>query len=367
MNLSPRHLALPSRLNVSHATEHGQALVRVVGSVAFLASQALLGFGLHLDFACAALPAALLYAAFAYAWAWVVAHERLNASQRLWATTVADQGIFAFAFATAPEGWQLAIWAPIFASIGYGLRFGPHAAVRAQVVGVVLIGLAMSVTPFWRTHATAAAGFILSLILLPQYAIRLANAIAEERAAAQQQAREFEALTRIDPLTGAFNRVGISHFLQTELTHNRTGALLYADLDGFKAVNDTAGHAAGDELLQSVTAAMRAAVRGSDAVARLGGDEFAIVLPHASEEDARRVGKKVLDAINARQVAGYPQLRVSASIGIVCFPHADADSASALLSVADAQMYAAKRRGKNQLCYAEADTACFASTAEASA
>lgn len=367
MPLSPRHLALPSRLNISHATEHGQALVRVIGSVAFLALQSLLGFGLNLEFAHTALPAALLYATFAYVWAWVVAYERFNASQRLWATTVADQGIFAFAFASAPEGWQLAIWAPIFASIGYGLRFGPQAAARAQAVGVALIGVAMLITPFWRAHATAAAGFIASLILLPQYAMRLANAIAQERAAAQQQAREFEALTRIDPLTGALNRVGISHFLQTELKHNRTGALLYADLDGFKAVNDTAGHAAGDELLQSVTVAMRGAVRGSDAVARLGGDEFAIVLPHASEEDARRVGEKLLDAINAHQVAGYPQLRVSASIGVVTFPRADADSAAALLGVADAQMYAAKRRGKNQLCYAGSPAAYFATTAEASA
>ncbi|MCX9154622.1 GGDEF domain-containing protein [Niveibacterium sp. 24ML] len=367
MPLAPRHLALPSRLNVQHATEHGQALVRVIGGGLFLLLQILLAFGLNVDFARAAIAPAVLYAAFGYVWAWVVAYEHFSGTQRLWITTLADQAIFAYAFAAAPEGWQLAIWAPIFASIGYGLRFGPRAALRAQGVGVLFIGAAMSATPYWQTHATTALGFIASLVLLPQYAIRLANAIAQERELAQQQAREFEALTRMDPLTGVFNRQGIAHFLQTELAHQRAGALLYVDLDGFKSVNDTAGHAAGDDILRRASEAIQCAVRGSDALARLGGDEFAIVLPHANEEDARRVGEKVLEAIATCQVDGYPQLRLGASIGVVSFPHPEAASAAALLDVADARMYAAKRRGKNQLCCEALPSAAFAPPAAANA
>jgi diguanylate cyclase (GGDEF)-like protein len=132
--------------------------------------------------------------------------------------------------------------------------------------------------------------------------------------------------------------------LLAHLEPQRKGpAVLYLDLDGFKAINDAHGHATGDELLGIVAARLTRAVRSEDVVSRLGGDEFACLLPDGlSREQLIQVAQKLFDAVSAPAKIGTLTVTVRPSIGIAAFP-ADGASAEALLESADAAMYSAKR------------------------
>lgn len=124
-------------------------------------------------------------------------------------------------------------------------------------------------------------------------------------------------------------------------------ALLFMDLDGFKEVNDTLGHAAGDLLLKESAQRLLACVRESDTVARIGGDEFTAILPHVREAaEAERVATKILDRLREPFHLQGQDVFVSASIGIAVYP-GDADSSAVLIKHADAAMYRAKDSGKN--------------------
>lgn len=130
---------------------------------------------------------------------------------------------------------------------------------------------------------------------------------------------------------------------------NRTQvAVLFVDLDRFKAINDARGHAAGDKLLQSVAKRLKACVRGSDTVSRKGGDEFVVLLSEiAHRDDAARTADKVIAAVAAAQSGAAHGLDLTASVGIALYPD-DGEDAPALLKSADAAMYRAKEAGRNR-------------------
>jgi diguanylate cyclase (GGDEF)-like protein len=118
------------------------------------------------------------------------------------------------------------------------------------------------------------------------------------------------------------------------------------DLDGFKAVNDTLGHAAGDGLLFEVARRARECVRESDTLGRLGGDEFLAILPEAGREGALHVAEKIRVALAAPySISGKP-VSISASLGIALYPEHGED-ADALFRAADAALYGAKHAGRN--------------------
>jgi diguanylate cyclase (GGDEF)-like protein len=162
-----------------------------------------------------------------------------------------------------------------------------------------------------------------------------------------------------DPLTGLANRELLRRRLARAVErHRRDGqpvALLFVDLDDFKLINDSLGHAAGDRLLGAVGERLRSCVRGVDAVARLGGDEFAVLLDGpADPSDERvvspdRVGERILAALHRPFRIDGHAVTVGASVGVVV-PDGSGDlDADALLRHADAAMYAGKRRGKGVL------------------
>ena len=126
-------------------------------------------------------------------------------------------------------------------------------------------------------------------------------------------------------------------------------ALLYIDLDGFKLVNDSLGHAIGDQLLRQVAERLRARVRSSDTLARLGGDEFAVVV---SGENAREQGSVAALALLTMLAPAFRveehEITIGASIGMSVFPE-NGTTPMELLQQADGAMYAAKRMGKNRL------------------
>jgi len=139
--------------------------------------------------------------------------------------------------------------------------------------------------------------------------------------------------------------------VRAQRKHGRVG-LLFIDLDGFKRVNDSLGHEAGDELLKRASAQFEQTVRGSDFLARLGGDEFAVVIEADSSESAVALGARLIESIRRPLLAGRADYLVSASIGVAIFPDDGVDTSS-LLAQADRAMYRAKRLGKARVSLAE--------------
>jgi len=158
-------------------------------------------------------------------------------------------------------------------------------------------------------------------------------------------------LAQYDALTDLPNRVllldRLAQLAKATLREQFKGAVLFLDLDRFKEVNDTLGHAAGDVLLQTVARRLVNNVRSADTVARLGGDEFVVILSQVHRAaDAARVAQKLLAAISTPVVLYDRELSVSASIGLCIFPD-DGTDAPELIRHADAAMYQAKNAGRN--------------------
>ncbi|MCB1887364.1 MAG: GGDEF domain-containing protein [Rhodocyclaceae bacterium] len=178
----------------------------------------------------------------------------------------------------------------------------------------------------------------------PMYGV--ANDITERRRAIATVL----SLAERDPLTGVFNRRGMQRLASRVLQsadERRRVAVLMVDLDGFKAVNDSHGHEAGDKLLVQISQRLESLLRKSDYVARLGGDEFAVILTGlAAPEAATRIAAKLVDACAEAVPIGDVVLRVSASVGVAVSATAD-DVFEILLGQADQAMYEAKRGGKS--------------------
>jgi len=174
-----------------------------------------------------------------------------------------------------------------------------------------------------------------------------------------QTRRELEA-ANLDPLTGLPNRMIARDRLRQALTDasTRQGLLtvLFLDLDKFKQVNDTMGHAAGDELLCLVTQRLRGCLREGDTLARLGGDEFLCVLPGASADDAQGVANRMVAALTDRFQLAVGGADIGTSIGLSHFPE-HGRGVDELIAHADAGLYEAKRSGRNRWCYAPAGAA----------
>lgn len=167
--------------------------------------------------------------------------------------------------------------------------------------------------------------------------------MAEERA---------EYLATRDPLTNLPNRVLLHDRLEQAVVnaarHQGQFAFMFIDLDRFKTINDSLGHHVGDELLKGVAARLTACVRASDTVARLGGDEFAVILEDLREDDdgVQQVAEKMISAMGAPMLVEGQALNTSCSIGISLFP-GDARDSATLMKNADAAMYYAKEKGRN--------------------
>ncbi len=169
-----------------------------------------------------------------------------------------------------------------------------------------------------------------------------------ERVKAEETIRH---LAYHDVITGLPNRAQFEERLRVDLAQARRSrqkvAVMFLDLDRFKAVNDTVGHAAGDQLLQQVAGEFAETIREGDTVARVGGDEFTFILPGIERaEDAAVVAERILGRIRqVRTVTGY-EFHITTSIGISVFPK-DASDADGLMRNADTAMYRAKERGRD--------------------
>ncbi len=215
--------------------------------------------------------------------------------------------------------------------------------------------LAVTAQPAHKLRAlqSGAKDFISKPFDLAEVLMRVHNMLEVRllHEATRNHGKMLEALALTDPLTGLANRRLLAERLSTAIVHarrnNSTMAVVYLDLDGFKQINNTLGHGAGDLLLKMVAARLTATVREEDTVARLGGDEFVIMLWHiTSPDDATTVALKVIQAVTQPYVLDGQTVRVTTSAGIGVYP-IHGEDADTLMKCADLAMYEAKRAGKN--------------------
>ncbi|MGZ8868515.1 MAG: putative bifunctional diguanylate cyclase/phosphodiesterase, partial [Thermoanaerobaculia bacterium] len=160
---------------------------------------------------------------------------------------------------------------------------------------------------------------------------------------------EMERMAYHDVLTDLPNRLLFLDRAAVAFAHARRDssnvAIVFLDLDRFKLVNDSLGHAAGDEVLKTMARRLRESLREGDTVARIGGDEFTLVMPHLHrDEDVVKIASKLLEVLRRPVDVGGRQVVVTTSIGISIFPQ-DAGEPETLLRNADAAMYRAKEHG----------------------
>jgi diguanylate cyclase (GGDEF)-like protein len=252
--------------------------------------------------------------------------------------------------------------------MGYSRKLGPP-IVAASVSTLVLTNFAtlMLVTQYapgnftlfrsvWPILLTSSTAIILVMSFLYRSLVDLVLELERREASAQHQAVH-------DALTGLGNRALLEDRLENAVgRYVRDGerfSLLMLDLDRFKLVNDTFGHAAGDALVLEIADRLRALTRETDAIARIGGDEFAIVQSRiTSEADVRHLCQRIVEAVREPLVIRGKDLRVGASVGAVIIDDTET-SPSELIRKADITMYRAKSLGRNcyQIFCDEMDTA----------
>jgi diguanylate cyclase len=222
---------------------------------------------------------------------------------------------------------------------------GDHAATREQAALVMagtpqrhfrnryLHKLGHSVDIQWSAH------------WLPEYGVRIG--VGREVGELRRAERELEHRASHDPLTDLPNRHHLRHSLERAIEQaDQSGgslAVLYMDLDGFKATNDRGGHDAGDRVLQEVAKRLQVGMRHTDLLARVGGDEFVVLLPGCRDAaGANSVARDLRARLKPPFSLPDGPVHLDASIGIACFP-GDGQDVDALLAHADRQMYTAKR------------------------
>ena len=234
-------------------------------------------------------------------------------------------------------GIAAARFAPGTVSLEPPSLVGLDDAFLAELIGLAalgLLGVTVVLTAFDAARAARTEAFALAL---------------------QARNAELRAAALYDALTGLPNRMLLDErLIQAVRRSERSGkpfAVMFVDLDRFKAVNDTYGHVVGDRLLKAVSDRMQGCVRGEDTVARVGGDEFIVVLAElARGVDAGLVGEKMLKELARPFEVEAHQLDIGASVGISVYPD-DARDVQTLLLHSDAAMYHAKRAGRNQLSF----------------
>lgn len=353
--ISPRRISiLPSGFHDLEEVEQGQTVWRLWGGPIFLYVVLLiylLGTSANSE---VALRVAVAYNVMGVGWLYFICLAKISADLRRKIVIFLDLIIWSVGFCLAGDIYALIIWIPLTVSMGNGLRYGSKYGLISATLSGICVSIALFLSPFWRNFPLVSIGIFLTVTIVPFYAFLLTKKIARNKYLMEQRSAALEDAIKYDALTGVLNRTGFSidlqkMFAQTQIPGN-IGALLIVDLDGFKAVNDAAGHAAGDDILRRVAETLKSCVRVSDSVARLGGDEFAVALTSLqTTEDARLIAEKIVQAVAKLRVPKHPGLRVGASVGMCILPHREIRTIDDALAIADALMYDSKRSGKSNV------------------
>lgn len=280
-----------------------------------------------------------------------------QAIRRVWQTAlfmIAVYEVFSLFYETGYKLHQrdgitpAALWFPMVYLMAFNL-FNRRQALRFSLIylasGLLAGGVGLLISPSLNVSSiNTALQFTLSniayLALLYMFAYL------------RRHYAQMHQMAHTDALTSLINRRAMQQRLEGELDrarrYNRPFALLLADLDHFKQVNDTYGHSVGDQVLREVSGRLAQHLRESDILARWGGEEFLILAPETDLHQAHLLAQRLLEAIRENPVSGVP---VTLSLGVACYRHGD--TIAALLSRADEAMYRAKASGRNQVMLEE--------------
>ncbi|HYA67839.1 MAG TPA: diguanylate cyclase, partial [Acidimicrobiales bacterium] len=247
--------------------------------------------------------------------------------------------------------WGACLWAGALLHPSHRAPFDPVPArsTRPSAAHVAMLLVCALVVPAALTFrfVTAGArqpGLLVASLILPLVLVLYLLQRVFAHAAAEYRAQH-------DPLTGICNRILFEERVKTALTQaGRSGSavgVMFLDLDRFKSINDSLGHAVGNQVLQAVVKRLQSCLRANDTVARMGGDEFTLLFPDVEDkEQCARFAERALAVFGDPITVGGRQLTVQASAGIALYPE-DGRDADALLKNADTAMYRAKAAGRN--------------------
>lgn len=277
---------------------------------------------------------------------WVATRARPGISiPRLIVTTIVDQGMAITALALGGRAALPLLFIVFWFLVGTGCRYGKRPLMISCAIAVAGVAGLMVWEPWWVSNRPVGAGLLLAVVATSFYLFVLVNKL-ERRAAT-------------DPLTGLLNRSSLEQIVgQSQWTSRPQGekaALLLIDLDGFKDVNDSLGHASGDGLLQDFARNLVRETRRGDAVARLGGDEFVVFARQiADKAQVGAIADRIHAAIESIDAIDGQAVLVTASIGICLASETDRAhplDVRQMLQRADRAMYLAKARGRRQTAF----------------
>ena len=230
----------------------------------------------------------------------------------------------------------------LWVTLGNGFRYGNAYLYGCAVMSFVCFAAVSWYSDYWASNRTLSANILILLALIPPYVGALLSSLQKAKAQLRHQAS-------VDVLTGLLNRAETEMSVERILDRRHEGhALLYCDLDLFKQVNDTAGHAAGDKLLRDVSRIIRDCTGKDAIVGRLGGDEFCVFVEDCTMERARAIAENIRNSVSGYRLAwGREYFSVGISVGVA--PTSAVQDMGSLFRLADAACYAAKNAGRNQV------------------
>lgn len=267
-------------------------------------------------------------------------------------------------------GWTILVRQPTDVAYSRVLENQMHILVAGLLMTILAVAIAVSLARFVTSPLEGIAADARrlrdgELTQLPVYRgvaeIEVLSMSLREMVVSLDHTRgerdRMERLAMVDKLTNLANRAQFERYvslIESEpLRRNESIGVLFMDLDGFKSVNDTLGHDAGDKVLQGVAERLRTALRGHDRAVRLGGDEFVLIvsLERAnSRQEAEVLVARLIETINAPMDVNGQCVRVGCSIGVAFYPD-HGDDLRKVIAMADANLYLAKNAGKNQAAY----------------
>jgi diguanylate cyclase (GGDEF)-like protein len=234
----------------------------------------------------------------------------------------------------------------LFNACGNGFRFGPKYLYLSSALSIVGFTFVLATSEYWASHLTLGIGLLLVLLVIPMYFASLSRQLHDALARMHTMATH-------DTLTGLPNRHSFYEQLQQTLKlaeRSRSSfAVVFIDLDGFKPINDSLGHAAGDEVLKSVARRLKQSVRSDDVVARIGGDEFVIILSIIEATGLLPVVRKIINIIATPYTVSGKTITLTSSTGVATYPDSGR-TVDKLVACADTAMYRSKRNGRNCFC-----------------
>jgi diguanylate cyclase (GGDEF)-like protein len=332
--------------------EHGQAKTRLICTLAGLC-----GFGvlaLTGDLPAGIVGMAVVFPLYAVGYAVHLRRHPAPTRARRGLAVVLDN-LAASYIAFFGGGYAAYVGFNFLVTMGWALRFGRHYLFLSTAFAILGTACNLALSPYWKDNLLFGTSIIFALVATAINAAILLGRIAEANRLLALQMEEVARLAWQDPVTKLSNRLHFQERLSQALAAAERGArrvgLLMFDLDGFKSVNDTLGHDAGDRLLREVALRVGRRLRQADTFARFGGDEFVVLMEVVHDHsDAVRVAESVNRVVADIDLFPGTGVRVTASIGIaLCAPRAgEPCEAEGFLRQVDAAMYEAKRAGKGR-------------------